>query len=515
MSSLFAFFKYRSGRFLIAAVLLVVLQGIVFAVPSLAGARPLLSVAALTVPSAFVLLPASRLTNPFSGFSFRRDNVLGTSLDLYVATDSASTAQRCEEIVLREISRLEKILSTRDPESEINKPRAHGAPSTELGEVLQLCESWRGGTDGAFDARLGALLDVWKCAEHTNTLPTDSALNDLVLRLNEQPWNVDALGKSYILDRAGRLAKKETGVAGLLLDIGGDIIALGDGNGVDGFGWEIGVAHPDRPQDNADPMTRLVLRDQAVATSAPYERLRIIDGVSYSHILDPKTGRPATGAASATVVAADASTANALATALCTLSPAEGQELVERVADANCLIIGSDGVVHRSSGLRERVLTQNCSADAWPDNHQVTINLKLLAPAAGGRKVRRPYVAVWIEDADGKAVRTLAVWGNQPKYLRDLFDWWKLGSKDNDLVRAVTKASRAPGSYSLIWDGKDDKGKALAPGTYTFQVEVHREHGNHARQTGKLECGVEKGTVTLDATKETGETKIDFGPREK
>jgi hypothetical protein len=129
--------------------------------------------------------------------------------------------------------------------------------------------------------------------------------------------------------------------------------------------------------------------------------------------------------------------------------------------------------------------------------------------------VRRPYVAVWIEDADGKPVRTLTVWGRDRRYLRDLSDWWKAAAKEIDLGKVVSRATRAPGSYTLAWDGTDDKGKALPPGTYTVQVEVNREFGKHVRQAGKVECGDEKVTVTLKATDETGETKVEYGPRTK
>ena len=518
MSSMFAWFMDRRGRFLLAAILLVLQFTVIFALPALAGARPFLSTASLALPSAVVLLRPSRLSNLFTGFSFHRDDVLGTSFDLYVSTKSAELAHRCESLILREIERLERILSMRDPKSEINRSKDGAGlecASPELKAVLDLCEQWRERTDGAFDARLGALVTLWNEADRHGRLPEKAAITDLLGRLAEQPWNVDALGKSFILDHAARQAQLQTGVRGLLLDIGGDMIALGDGNGLDGHGWEVGVTHPERPHDNAMLLTRLALRNQAVTTSAAYARQRTIEGKSYSHILDPRTGQPATGIASATVVAPDAATANALATSLCVLNPSAGLRLVERVADTSCFIVAADGAEHRSAGLLERPVEQDSFADAWPENHQVTLSLKLLAPTNGGRKTKRPYVAVWLEDADGKPVRTLAVWGNHPKYLRDLFDWWKWASKDNDLVKAVTKASRAPGAYSLVWDGKDDKGKILPTGTYTIQVEVHREHGKHIRQTGKIECGMDKASVTLDATDETGETKAEYGPRGK
>jgi hypothetical protein len=146
----------------------------------------------------------------------------------------------------------------------------------------------------------------------------------------------------------------------------------------------------------------------------------------------------------------------------------------------------------------------------WPDGFQVTVALEL--PAIGGGRYRRPYVAVWVEDVDGKPVRTLEVWGNSPKYTKDLSDWWKF-AKESPTLRALTRATRGPGKYTLAWDGKDDARKALPQGTYTVRVEVHREHGKHLRQSGKIECGAAKAEVKLAKNDETGETVVTYGAK--
>ena len=515
MSSLLAFFARRRLRLVVAALLTVVLQFIILLTPGLAEARPLLSAAAVALPCVVVLLPASE-SDRFEGFSFHRDNVLGTSLDLYVSTTSEDDAKRCEAAVLDEMDRLERLLSTRDPDSEISRVNRgeQTASSIELRDILALCDNWHARTDGAFDARLGGLVQVWRDAERKQMLPEEAQLRTLAARLHEQPLNVDALGKAYIIDRAARAAQVRTGVRGLLLNVGGDVVALGDSNAANRSGWRIGVTNPHRPEDNAPPLTRLRLRDQAVATSGAYERPVMIQGVAYSHILDPRTGQPAAGVASATVVASDAASANALATTLCVLSPEAGLQLVERTPGADCLLVGADGKVQRSSRLAEVFVKADTPSEKWPDGNELAIAVTLIKPTTG-RKITRPYVAVWIEDADGKAVKTLGVWGHERKYLKDLSDWWKFAKDDDDLIKSSTKATRAPGKYTLVWDGTNDKGKALPPGTYSVHIEVHREHGNHIHQTGKIECGEEKVMVTLDATKETGEAEVKYGPREK
>src|SRR5262249_48223693 len=126
------------------------------------------------------------------------------------------------------------------------------------------------------------------------------------------------------------------------------------------------------------------------------------------------------------------------------------------------------------------------------------------------KKYHKPYTAVWIEDEKGTAIRTLSVWGQAPKYLRDLNDWWKIGKDNADLIKDVTRATRGPGKYSLLWNGKDDQGNDVPRGTYIVRVEVHREKGGHTRQSGKIECQDKAVKVTLDKNAEIGDTVVEF-----
>jgi hypothetical protein len=199
-------------------------------------------------------------------------------------------------------------------------------------------------------------------------------------------------------------------------------------------------------------------------------------------------------------------------------------QLVAEVPGAECLIVAADGAQYRSPGWNAFAVARvgaNLAArekDApkgtpWPDGYQLTVALQL--PKLDSPRYRRPYTAIWIEDDAGKAVRTLAVWGNAPKYLKDLSDWWKIGKSDADLVKAMARATRGPGRYDVVWDGKDDKGVALPQGTYTVRVEVHREHGKHLRQSGKVDCKGDAAKVTFDKNEETGDTLVEFGKKKQ
>jgi FAD:protein FMN transferase len=80
-------------------------------------------------------------------------------------------------------------------------------------------------------------------------------------------------------------------------------------------------------------------------------------------------------------------------------------------------------------------------------------------------------------------------------------------------LKAVCKATRAPGKYELVWDGKDDGGKALPQGTYTVKLEVHREHGKDETQSGKIECGAKEAKETMAKKTEVEESAVKYAKK--
>ncbi|MFT5759627.1 MAG: hypothetical protein ACI9LM_004394 [Alteromonadaceae bacterium] len=122
------------------------------------------------------------------------------------------------------------------------------------------------------------------------------------------------------------------------------------------------------------------------------------------------------------------------------------------------------------------------------------LQLSLKLPPQVG-EYHNPYVAVWIEDTSGKSVRTLVLWREGSKWLKDIRRWWrKVGRKDESLVDAVTSATRAAGSYQLSFQAFDDDKKNLAAGDYILHIEVVRENGGR---------GIIKQKFTLNGTSQT------------
>ena len=116
----------------------------------------------------------------------------------------------------------------------------------------------------------------------------------------------------------------------------------------------------------------------------------------------------------------------------------------------------------------------------WDPNYELTVGISI--NLIQGFRVTRPYVAVWIEDANGHPVRTIALWFNKFRFLHELQTWYSdqlLYRTDGaqTFANSISSATRPPGTYTLNWDGKDDAGNLVKPGKYRVFVEVSREHG--------------------------------------
>ncbi|MFT4177774.1 MAG: DUF2271 domain-containing protein [Luteolibacter sp.] len=464
-------------------------------------------------------------------FAFYHENVLGTSMELRVSADDARQAKLAEEKVLGEIDRLSPILSTWKADSEISRWQAAGTGmkiSSDLFSVLQLCETWQFKSHGAFHASTGVAGQLWKQAEVPQILPTDAALAEVVREMKQPAWtlnseeltgkclakpgtiSVDGLAKGYIIDRAIEAARESAQVKGLMLNIGGDLRVSGE--------WTESVAIADaaHSEENAKPLTTVKLHRQALATSGGYRRGWKIGDTHYSHIIDPRTARPVDHIASASVIADDATTADALATALNVLQPAEGVALVESIPGASCLIVDRAGrqfhSVHWNAAGQAPVTV---AAEGQP--MELEVNLELNKPEA--ERYLRPYVAVWIEDADGYPVRTLCVWilkGEKGlRWLPDLKRWNRADKirkmvNPTEILPTVSSATRNPGEYTLVWDGLDDQGQKLPAGEYVVFIEAAREKGTYQIMKHALNVGGEPFKATLEGNVEVKSASLDY-----
>lgn len=216
--------------------------------------------------------------------------------------------------------------------SQINQTASQFAVPVEqrLFRLIEQARQLYGETAGALDITSGPLSDVWGFSRREGRVPSaeqieaarqfvgmqhvdlDAARQTVMFRQSGMSINFNSLGKGYALDRMVELLTSH-GVDDVLLQGGkSSVLARGNQPGSGGTGWRVGVRHPLR---NDQPLAEIILHDQALSTSGAGTQFFIRRGQRYGHILDPRTGRPAEGLYSVTVLAPTATEAEGLSTA--------------------------------------------------------------------------------------------------------------------------------------------------------------------------------------------------------
>ena len=175
-----------------------------------------------------------------------------------------------------------------------------------------------------------------------------------------------------------------------------------------------------------------------------------------------------------------------------------------RLAGLLLLLAGSAAAQDNSGPAR---------AAPWPGGFEVDIDYEVAYVPAG--RYRPPFVAIWISDDQGKAVRTLFHLGNRPhRYLDSNYVWWRAFDADGmgqDKLATVTRPSREPGKYTAVWDGKDDAGDLVGQGRYVINIEMTREHGGHSLQTIPLDLGKAPVSGAAPGQGESGPAAARYG----
>jgi len=269
-----------------------------------------------------------------------------------------------------ELRRVEVLMSAHIEASELSRlnrlPVGGKQPTDpELLAILDFSRQVHEQSDGAFDVTVGPLIELWKTAAKAGAPPTEEqirqaraasnwgalhVLPDAPAVVRGKPTvrvDLGGIAKGYGIDKAVEAMRNTPGVAGGLVDVGGDVRCFG--RPAEGGKWLVGVRSP----FGGDSLLAVLQLDEgAVCTSGNYERFTEIAGQRYSHILDPRTGRPVDFAPSVTVFAADATTADAWATALSVLGRAGAGRLPD---GAEALIVegGPDNhTIYATPGMR-------------------------------------------------------------------------------------------------------------------------------------------------------------------
>jgi thiamine biosynthesis lipoprotein len=309
--------------------------------------------------------------------------VFGTRVELAIAGVPEAQAHASGNKVLQEFDRLHRSYHAWQPSelSALNEAIAAGRShevTPEFAGYIREAQAVAAAGDHLFDPGIGRLIALW--GFHTDDiqarLPDAGAVKALLAQhpsiadLRVDGNRVSSRNKSVALDFGGYLkgvaldraaaSLKQDGIANALINIGGNVMALGTRDGKPGgAAWRIGIQHP-RPQGvGGAPLATLELRDgEAIGTSGDYHRYFEVAGRRYCHLLDPRTGFPAHESQAVTVLIAPGPGAGMRSDALSKpifIAGSEWRGMANKLGVAAVLKVGADGTASATPAMRARV----------------------------------------------------------------------------------------------------------------------------------------------------------------
>lgn len=306
----------------------------------------------------------------------------GTLVDITIAGLDPKDAQSATDIIEQDFKRMHHAWHAWDPGplGRVNRLIQTGSTFATPPSVLPLI--FRGKalseqSEGLFNPAIGQLIDAWgfhqndpdgkrapPSQESINTLlqqvPSmdDLQIDGIQMHSKNTAVKLDfgAFGKGYGIDLAMEHLK-ELGINNAILNAGGDLRAIGSRNGEP---WRIAIRHP-----SGEGVLGVIETQgsESIFTSGDYERNFTWQGKRYHHIIDPRTGYPATGTRSVTVIHNDATTADAAATALFIAGPSQWYEIAMRMGLRYVLLVDSDNTIHMNPAMQKRV---QLADDSYP-----------------------------------------------------------------------------------------------------------------------------------------------------
>jgi len=302
---------------------------------------------------------------------------MGTEVHFVAYTTPRLDEARVRDAMRRahaEIIRIEGIMTSWRNDSEVGRVNENaGKPVPASDETLGVIEKslWAGKiSEGVFDITFHALGDLWRfgdAAQATPQLPDAKVVAEKKKLVDYRKVKVDAvshtvtigagmridlggIAKGYAVDRAAGVLKA-AGLTDFLAQAGGDL--YGAGRKPDGSPWVSGIRDPRGKE--GEFFATLELTDHAFSTAGDYARAFFVGGKRYHHIIDPRTGYPATACRSVTVWATDALTADAVDDAVFIMGTEKGLALVESLTDVGAVIVDKDNKVFVSERLQGKV----------------------------------------------------------------------------------------------------------------------------------------------------------------
>ena len=298
----------------------------------------------------------------------KKQSLLGSPFEITVVASDSILGNQYTDMAIAEVKRIENLISDWIPTSQISKVNQNAGivPVQVDKEVYDLVEraiAISKLTSGAFDISYASMDRIWKFDGSMKEMPTPEAIKKSVEKVGYQniilnPQNTSiflknkgmklglgGIGQGYIADKIKALLQIKGCKSGLV-NVSGDINTWG--TQPDGKSWTVGIVNP---MNKNKVFATFPLEDSAVETSGSYEKFVTFNGKRYSHIIDPRTGYPASGIISVSVFAKQTELADALATGIFVLGIDVGLDLINQLNGIGCIIVDDKGNIHVSKNI--------------------------------------------------------------------------------------------------------------------------------------------------------------------
>lgn len=294
--------------------------------------------------------------------------MLGSPFEVTAVANDTIKANEYIDLAVAEVKRIENLISDWIPTTQISEINRNAGTKpvkvdTEVFELVERATKISQITNGAFDISYASMDKIWKFDGSMKVMPTEEAIKKSVAKigykniiLNQKEHTIflksegmklglGGIGQGYIADKVKDLLFSKGCLSGII-NVSGDINAWG--KQPDGQPWTVGIVNP---LNKNKIFATFPIEDSAVETSGSYEKYVIFNGIRYSHIIDPRTGYPASGIVSVSVFAKQTEIADAMATGIFVLGVEVGLDLVNQIKGIECIIVDDKGKIHSSNGI--------------------------------------------------------------------------------------------------------------------------------------------------------------------
>ncbi len=298
----------------------------------------------------------------------KKQSLLGSPFEITVVAKDSVQGNLFSDLAIAEVKRIENLISDWIPTSQISKVNQNAGISPvkvdkEVFDLVERANKISKLTSGAFDISYASMDRIWKFDGSMKEMPTEEAIRKSVEKVGYQniilnskdttiflknkgmKLGLGGIGQGYIADKIKALLQ-EKGCNSGLVNVSGDINTWG--KQPNGNTWTVGIVNP---MNKNKVFATFPLDDSAVETSGSYEKYVTFNGKRYSHIIDPRTGYPASGIISVSVFAKQTELADALATGIFVMGVEVGLDLVNQLKGIECIIVDDKGGIHVSKNI--------------------------------------------------------------------------------------------------------------------------------------------------------------------